>query len=347
VTYVYGAGELLGNVGRNVASRFLASQPAYKPDVTLDGKVCIITGGNSGIGFETAAEMAKRGCHVILACRNTEKATTAAEVLKKQRPQSRIEVARVSLSSLESVREFCKAFNAQSLPLDFLILNAGIMATDAIRRTTEDGLEEHFQVNYLSHWLMAHRLVGEQRRRRRKGLSRKRQDFAASTRVVFLSSCVHTGGDVDLEDLQLQKGRYSGFRGYTASKLQNILAAKHMHSLFVRNASADAAVAVHPGIVQTGMAKGWLVGSDVALGYLQPLTSAIFGFLAPVLLASVSGAARSVVYASLAPSSEVGGAYVAFGKVASCSRKSCDQKLAAGLWEASLKLTGEEPWEER
>lgn len=350
LTYVYGAGELLGNVGRNVVAKISPSHDVYRPDLSLNGKVCLITGGNSGIGFETAHEMTKRGCHVILACRNMEKANSAAEELRGRQPQSTIEVAEVRLSSLDSVRSFCTEFNARKLPLDFLILNAGIMGTDAIRRTTPDGFEEHFQINHLAHWLMAHRLVGEQRRRRRKiegaAPPGKEQGVSQSTRVVFLTSSVHTGGVVDLHDLQLQEGHYTGFRGYAASKLENILAAKRMHTILPRSPSADAAVAVHPGLVQTSLAKGWLVGSDVAMGVVHPLTSAVLGTLAPILLASVSNAARSVVYASLAPSSEIGGQYVAYGKVATSSKRSCDEELAAGLWEASMKLTGEEPWGE-
>ena len=82
-------------------------------------------------------------------------------------------------------------------------------------------------------------------------------------------------------------------------------APQYCPALPCRDGRPDAAVAVHPGIVQTSMAKDWLMGSDLALGYLQPLTSALFGFLAPVLLASVAGAVRTVVYASLAPSTEV------------------------------------------
>lgn len=187
----------------------------------------------------------------------------------------------MSLSSLQSVRDFCERYNRLQQPLDYLILNAGIMGSDLRRRTTDDGFEEHFQVsrmttsvcaggygskqstapvatasgtavmstfrgpvigrthrkcvnllqvNYLSQWLMAHRLLGEQRARRRAG----REGGSDSTRVIFLTSSTHMAGSLDLADLQLESGQYSAFRAYTSSKLAAILAARQMQAFLNR-----------------------------------------------------------------------------------------------------------------
>ncbi|KAL6761076.1 hypothetical protein V8C86DRAFT_968708 [Haematococcus lacustris] len=134
-------------------------------------QVCIVTGGNAGIGFATAELLAARGAHVVMACRSKERGQAAATtLLRRVQPLPgcqlpTVEVMQVDMASLASVREFCREFEARHLPLHLVVANAGIMSP-AQRLETEDGLEMQFQVNFLSHWLMVQRLLAQQRSRR-------------------------------------------------------------------------------------------------------------------------------------------------------------------------------------
>ncbi|EIE23919.1 NAD(P)-binding protein, partial [Coccomyxa subellipsoidea C-169] len=203
----------------------------------------IITGGNAGIGLSTAEAIARQGGKVVLACRSLARGKSAAQAIAQKIGQSdkvhKIEVRELDLASLESVRSFARAFNKEQRRLDVLICNAGIMAPPE-RQQTADGLELQFQVNYLGHWLLAHELLND-----------------LGTRLIFLSSTTHRAGKLDFGNLQLEHG-YSGFKGYANSKLATLLAAKEFQRHFNRQVASsrkDVAVAVHPGLVDTKLAR--------------------------------------------------------------------------------------------
>ncbi|KAF6253058.1 hypothetical protein COO60DRAFT_1549451 [Scenedesmus sp. NREL 46B-D3] len=248
-------------------------------DQCLSGKVCIVTGANAGIGYATARKLAERGAHVVLACRSEERGRQAAAELSGLPPlpgcePGQVEFAQLDLCSLKNVRKFAKAFNAQKRRLDVLVCNAGIMSP-ANKLVTLDGLEMQFQVNFLSHWLLAHELLSEQRKRRAKaakrhgsssaklisngssgstalttasisGTSLKSSQHAAAdaaaccgvdgTRLVMLSSLTHHAGSVQWADKQSANG-YNPFTSYALSKVCNIIMAKEFQRRFDRHDS--------------------------------------------------------------------------------------------------------------
>ncbi|KAL0056008.1 hypothetical protein WJX82_006598 [Trebouxia sp. C0006] len=159
-TRIDGATELV----QNVLTRIRQPTPRL-PTHNFHGKVCIITGGNAGVGQATAEAMVARGARVIIACRDEGRARAAAEALSTTTTQEGcegypVEVGSLDLASLDSVRSFASSFNARGLPLALLICNAGIMAPPK-RLVTKDGFEQQFQVNYLGHWMLTHLLLAD------------------------------------------------------------------------------------------------------------------------------------------------------------------------------------------
>jgi len=119
----------------------------------LQGKVAIITGSNTGIGFQTAQELASQGCHVFLACRNHTLGKEAVDKIKQNLKLAQVEFSPLDLSDLSSVRSFAKSFLSRNLPLHFLVNNAGVMAIPE-RTLTKDGFEMQFGTNHLGHFLL-------------------------------------------------------------------------------------------------------------------------------------------------------------------------------------------------
>lgn len=181
-TRIDGATELI----QNIFTRIRQPIPQL-PIHNFHGKVCIITGGNAGVGQATAEAMVARGARVIIACRDAGRAHAAAEALSTTETQEGcegypVEVGSLDLASLDSVRSFASSFNARGLPLALLICNAGIMAPPK-RLVTKDGFEQQFQVNYLGHWMLTHLLLaGQQRQRANRNVhknSNRQQDSTA------------------------------------------------------------------------------------------------------------------------------------------------------------------------
>lgn len=181
-TRIDGATELV----QNIFTRIRQPNPRHLTH-NFHGKVCIITGGNAGVGQATAEAMVARGARVIIACRDKGRAHAAAEALSTTKIQQDcegypVEVGSLDLASLDSVRSFASSFNERNLPLALLICNAGIMAPPN-RLVTEDGFEQQFQVNYLGHWMLTHLLLaGQQRQRANSNVHRnsnRHQDSAA------------------------------------------------------------------------------------------------------------------------------------------------------------------------
>ena len=174
-----------------------------------DGRRAIITGGNTGLGYSTAVELARHGAIVVLACRDQAKADQAALALRKEVPGAKVEVALLDLASLASVRSFAVAELARPEPLDLLINNAGIM-TPPKRRETADGFEQQFGINVLGHFALTGLLLPKLQARAAKvdatgGLIAGEH---VPPRVVFLSSVAHRRGTLHFDDLQFTR-RYS------------------------------------------------------------------------------------------------------------------------------------------
>ena len=201
------------------------------------GRVAIVTGANSGLGLETARELARRGASVVLACRNTEKGERARREIEASAPGAQLELAELDLGSLASVEAFAESFRSSHDGLDLLIDNAGVMAPP--RRRTADGFELQLGTNHLGHFALAARLVGA---------LEGRED----ARVVTLSSNAHKFGRIRFDDLQSER-RYNRWRAYNQSKLADLLFALELDRRLRAAGSSVKSVAAHPGYSATNL----------------------------------------------------------------------------------------------
>ncbi len=282
----------------------------------LGGKTAIVTGANSGIGLETTRELARRGARVILACRSAERGGTAIEDVKASVPNARVELAALDLSSLESVRAFASAMNAQLSQLDILINNAGIMMVPYGK--TKDGFELQLGTNHLGPFALTVQLIELLLR-------------APAARITSVSSTMHKLGRIDFDDLQSEKA-YDKSRAYAQSKLANLLFAYELDRR-LRTAGAGAiSNASHPGYTRTNLQQGVPLFKLLNLVVAQePPDGAL-----PSLFAATSPDAKRGEYYGPGRMFEMWGSPV---RVSSNTR-SRDEALAAKLWTVSEELTG-------
>ncbi|MEV0374752.1 oxidoreductase [Streptomyces sp. NPDC050636] len=209
---------------------------SHIPDQT--GRSAVITGANSGIGYVTARELARRGARVLLACRNEARGVAALGRLRSEVPTAEAEFRQLDLADLSSVRDFAAALDDfDGDRLDLLINNAGVMALPY--RTTTDGFEMQFGTNHLGHFALT-------------GLLLPKLLATPGARVVTVSSMMHAIADVDLEDLNSVR-KYGRWMAYGRSKSANLL---FVHELSRRLAAAGSqvvAAASHPGYAATNL----------------------------------------------------------------------------------------------
>uniref|UniRef100_A0A803N7K3 Short-chain dehydrogenase TIC 32, chloroplastic n=1 Tax=Chenopodium quinoa TaxID=63459 RepID=A0A803N7K3_CHEQI len=197
----------------------------------------IVTGGASGIGLETARVLALRNAHVIIAARNMNAANEAKEMILKDNKSARIDVLKLDLSSLTSVRECANKFLALNLPLNILINNAGIMFCPF--QLSEDGVELQFATNHLGHFLFTNLLLDK--------MKQTAKATGIEGRIVNLSSIAHLHtypGGIRFDKINDEDG-YSDKRAYGQSKLANVLHANEL-SRRLKGASTTCYVALHP-----------------------------------------------------------------------------------------------------
>lgn len=209
----------------------------------LRGRRVIVTGANSGIGFVTAKQLAKQGASVTLACRNEGEGRARADEIRDELPNADLEVRRLDLGDLSSVRAFVDGYLADHDSLHLLINNAGVMNTP--KGKTTDGFETQIGVNHLGHFLLTELLLDTLKK-------------SAPARVVAVSSCYHDKamgreGVVDLDDLHFENRNYDGWLSYAQSKLANLLHAKHLAKRL--EGTGVTAVSVHPGWVRTELMR--------------------------------------------------------------------------------------------
>ncbi|MBT2679433.1 SDR family oxidoreductase [Bacillus sp. ISL-35] len=203
----------------------------------LTGKTAIITGANSGIGFEAAKDFSAKGAFVILAVRNMEKGKAAVEAILQGNPQAKIKLMKLDLADLQSVRGFTKDFVEEYDSLDLLINNAGVMIPPYGK--TKDGFELQFGSNHLGHFALT-------------GLLLPFLKTTPGSRVVTLSSIAHRGAKIDFDNLDGSKG-YKAMKFYGQSKLANLLFAKELDNRFKQHGLECISVACHPGISNTNL----------------------------------------------------------------------------------------------
>ncbi len=294
------------------------------PDAT--GLTTIVTGGNSGIGYEAAAALAGKGAHVVLACRDRRRATDAADAIRRSRRHARVEAMTLDLASLESVRTFVEAFRQRHDSLHVLINNAGVMALPY--RTTTDGFEMQFGTNHLGHFALT-------------GLLLDRVLATPGARIVTVSSVAHRFGRIHFDDLQSER-RYQKWEAYGQSKLANLLFTYELQRRFVGAGARAIAVACHPGYSATNLQAA---GPRMAGTPFMERAMAVANRL---LAQSAAMGALPTLYAATAPDVH-GGDYIGPGglgeawgyprKVRSSAR-SHDADAARRLWDESEVLTG-------
>ncbi|EHA8586482.1 short-chain dehydrogenase TIC 32, chloroplastic [Cocos nucifera] len=205
----------------------------------------IVTGGASGIGAETARVLALRGAHVIIAARNMEAANDTKQHILKSNPAARVDVLKLDLSSLKSVRALVDKFTSMDLPLNILINNAGVMFCPY--QLSEDGIEMHFATNHLGHFLLTNLLLEKMKSTERK--------TGIEGRIVNLSSIAHLRSydeGIRFDNLNDNDG-YSDKRAYGQSKLANILHANELSRRLQEEGSNITVNSVHPGLIVTAL----------------------------------------------------------------------------------------------
>lgn len=283
----------------------------------LSGRLAVVTGANSGIGFHTAEQLAAHGARVVLACRNTDAGAEAAH-----RIAGSTEVAELDLASLESVRRFAESVEG---PVDLLINNAGVMTPPRYRQTA-DGFELQYGTNHLGHVALTARLL-------------PRLLDAPAPRVVAVASVAHHAGDESVLEANPKHG-YNPQTAYGNTKLANILFARELQRRAAAAGSRLTATAAHPGVAATG-----LVSSRDGLGAIAPIR-----WTAPVwtriLFQSALAGSRPVLYAATVadPGSYTGstgpGEWRGPVGPARLSPRAQDDALAAKLWDLSLEQAG-------
>src|SRR6202451_2529008 len=216
------------------------------PDQT--GKRVIVTGANSGTGQEAARRLAEAGAHVIMAVRTVAKGDQARAEILARHPGARLEVRRVDLADLASVREFSDGLLAEGTPVDVLINNAGVMAPPT-RMTTADGFELQFGSNFLGPFALTLRLL-------------PLVLAAPAPRVVTMSSGVASFGRIRFDDLEWER-RYSANAAYSQSKLADLMMTLHLAAVAAERDWDLISVAAHPGFTRTNLqTAGASLGRD-------------------------------------------------------------------------------------
>lgn len=223
----------------------------------MNNKTVIITGANSGIGFEAAKTLAAKGAHVIMAARNKEKGQAAINDIMLENESAKVKLMQLDLADLRSVREFANTFSSQFNHLDLLINNAGVMIPPYGK--TKDGFELQFGSNHLGHFALT-------------GLLLPLLKITSGSRVVTLSSIAHRGASIDFNNLDGSKG-YKAMKFYGQSKLANLLFAKELDNQFKQHGIKTISIACHPGISNTNLFK---MGKSETPGYMKRLMNLFF-----------------------------------------------------------------------
>ena len=294
------------------------------PDQT--GKTAVVTGGNSGIGFEVARALAGAGARVVLAVRSDDKGRAAAEAIRRAHPAATVEVLTLDLADLASVRRFAVAFRARYDALSLLINNAGVMALPS--RRTVDGFEMQFGTNHLGHFALT-------------GLLLPAILAVPGARVVTASSLLHRGGRIAFDNLDGSRG-YRRWSAYNQSKLANLLFAYELQRRFAAGGADALSVGCHPGLTATDL---WTAGARMEGSRLRERLN---GMLRGLVAQSREMGALPTLYAATAPGVR-GGSYIGpmalFGLrgypgPARSSARARDPELARRLWAVSEELTG-------
>jgi NAD(P)-dependent dehydrogenase (short-subunit alcohol dehydrogenase family) len=304
---------------------------------SMTGKRVLITGANSGIGYHTALKLARKGAHVIFACRDRQRGEAALARMQADSPGTHAELALLDLASLTSIHGFAATELAQHRPLHLLINNAGVM-TPPRRLETADGFELQFGTNVIGHFALTALLT--------PALERASIESSAGAggrpRVVTIASIAHKRGRINFDDLQSAR-KYSPMSAYQQSKLANLLIAFELDRRLRAASSSIMSVAAHPGVANTNLFQSGQY-SAVENSFRNLLGHAI-----GILLNTDSEGALSTLYAATSLDAQDAGYYGPQGfqemrgeevGPANLAPQANDTAAAARLWQICEELTG-------
>jgi NAD(P)-dependent dehydrogenase (short-subunit alcohol dehydrogenase family) len=291
----------------------------------LNGKTALITGANSGIGYQAAVELARHGAHVLLACRNAAKGADALARLLAEVPGSSAEVVSLDVSSIADVKRFAAEFLAGHPTLDLLINNAGVMAMPT-REVTPEGFERQFATNHLGHFALT-------------GLLMPALLATPAPRVVTVASIAHRTGKIEFDNLQGER-KYGPREAYNRTKLANILFARELEKRARAAGSKLVSIPVHPGVSRTNIIENGMAPTG--------LKAVVIGAVAGLVMQSDQAGALPTLYAATSPDAK-GGEYIGpdgflgvkgSPTVEQPKPQALDEAVAAKLWAVSEQLTG-------
>jgi len=283
------------------------------------GRVVIVTGSSSGIGYEAARVLANKNATVIIAVRNLEKGNVALEKIKAGFPEADARVMEIDLADLESVQKFAEQFKQEYSRLDLLINNAGVMMPPYCR--TVDDFEMQFGTNHLGHFALTGHLL----------------DLIKATlnsRIVNVSSGAHNYGDLDFEDLHCENRPYKKMKAYGDSKIANLYFTYELQRKLDKAGYNAIVTASHPGWTATELQRH----------------TGLFRFLNPFFAQGLEMGTLPTLYAAVAPDVQGGDYYGPDGwkemkgypKKIQSNKLSHDREIAEKLWEVSENLSGVE-----
>lgn len=285
------------------------------PDQT--GKTAIITGGNTGLGYQISLELAKKGATIVIACRTKSKGLKAIENIEKTLNIAiNATIIPLDLTDFDSIRSFANIFMEQHSRLDLLINNAGVVNLKH-KATTKDGLEMHIATNHFGHFALT-------------GLLYPLIKNTPNARVVTMSSGGHQYGDINFQDLHWEKRPYHRVKSYGDSKLANLLFVRSLQEKFDTDHINAISVAAHPGLSATERQQTIGIGGWLTKILAQPVW---MGAL-PALKAATSPDVKPMEY--YGPKYGMRG----YPKLAKMDKKAFDKEVADLLWKVSEQITG-------
>ncbi len=289
-----------------------ARKPQKATDARMDGKLCIITGATSGVGFETACRLAEGGADLVLVCRNPAKARQLQTAVM-QAHGTNVDVVIADFTQLDQVRDAAREILDQHPRIDILINNAGLHNTHLV--LTDEGIEQVFYVNHLASFLLTRLLLD-------------RLKSSAPARIIQVNSQGHRFGGLDLNDLNWERRRYKGLQSYGASKVAQLITVWELAEML--EGTGVTINAMHPGEVRTN------IGMNNGLLYRLYKRYILWWFLKDP---KISG--EAIYYLAAAPEmQEVSGRF--FNKTIDEKPAvyALDRTLGKPVWEISERLTG-------
>jgi len=294
---------------------------------SVQDKVALITGANAGLGYQLSLSLARRGAHVVMACRSPERAERAHEQLLREVPGGKATLAPLDVSSPESIRELGVFIGARVGHLDLLIHNAGIFGVPLSRN--EAGQELHFATNYLGPFALTGVLLPFFR-------------DALGSRIVCVGSLSHRLGKLRVDELDCREADYKEFAAYARSKLALLAYAVELDRRLRRHSSNIIAVGAHPGFAPTGIAKNHAVANPKTsfgkwlIKRIEASMATVEQAAAPILHAASAEGVRGGEYYGPGGWLEIAGTPAK----ARVDARALNEDLAFQLWSASEALTG-------